>query len=91
MTIGTGYVGRSSVGDNIGPQHLVNWVRIAYDKDATEKFGDFGDIEPWDSTARLAPEIHRAEDAGDTDLSAAMREEIRKVILEELRDLFMGS
>jgi len=44
-----------------------------------------------DSTARLAPEIHRAEDAGDGDLTAAMREEIRKVILEELRDLFMGS
>jgi hypothetical protein len=90
MTIGTGYVGRSSVGDNIGPQHLVNWVRVAYDKDAGETFGDFDGVEPWDSTARLAPEIHRAEDAGG-DISAAMREEIRKVILEELRDLFMGS
>ena len=44
---------------------------------------------PHDSTARLAPEIHRAEDSGD--ISAAMREEIRNVILEELRDLFMGS
>jgi acetaldehyde dehydrogenase / alcohol dehydrogenase len=89
MTIGTGYIGRSSVGDNIGPQHLVNWVRIAYDKDAVETLGDFESIEPWDSTARLAPEIHRVEDLGD--ISAAMREEIRKVILEELRDLFMGS
>jgi acyl-CoA reductase-like NAD-dependent aldehyde dehydrogenase len=91
MTIGTGYVGRSSVGDNIGPQHLVNWVRIAFDKDAAETLGDFDGIEPWDSTARLAPEIHRAEDADAGDISAAMREEIRKVILEELRDLFMGS
>ena len=77
--------------DNIGPQHLVNWVRIAYDKDAAETLGDFEGIEPWDSTARLAPEIHRAADADAGDLSAAMREEIRKVILEELRDLFMGS
>jgi hypothetical protein len=66
-------------------------VRIAYDKDAAEKFGDFKGIEPWDSTARLAPEIHRAEGADAGDISAAMREEIRKVILEELRDLFMGS
>jgi hypothetical protein len=89
MTIGTGYIGRSSIGDNVGPQHLVNWVRIAYDKDAGETLGDFDGVEPWDSTARLAPEIHRAEDADD--ISAAMREEIRKVILEELRDLFMGS
>jgi acyl-CoA reductase-like NAD-dependent aldehyde dehydrogenase len=90
MTIGTGYIGRSSIGDNIGPQHLVNRVRIAYDKDAAEKLGDFDGIEPWDSTARLAPEIHR-DDAEAGDVSAAMREEIRKVILEELRDLFMGS
>jgi len=90
MTVGTGYVGRSSVGDNIGPQHLINWVRIAYDKDAAETLGDFGGIEPWDSTASLAPEIHPADGAGG-DISAAMREEIRKVILEELRDLFMGS
>ena len=89
MTIGTGYIGRSSIGDNVGPQHLVNWVRIAYDKDTAEALGNFDGIEPWDSTARLAPEVHRAEDADD--ISAAMREEIRKVILEELRDLFMGS
>src|SRR5262249_46019361 len=89
MTVGTGYIGRSSVGDNVGPQHLVNWVRIAYDKDAAEKLGDFAGIESWVSTARLAPEIRRAEDADD--ISAAMREEIRRVILEELRDLFMGS
>ena len=91
MTIGTGYVGRSSVGDNIGPQHLVNWVRIAYDKDAAERMGDFEGLEPWDSTARLAPAVHRAADAEADDIGAAMREEIRKVILEELRDLFMGS
>ena len=33
MTIGTGFFGRSSVGENIGPQHLVQWTRIAYGKD----------------------------------------------------------
>jgi acyl-CoA reductase-like NAD-dependent aldehyde dehydrogenase len=30
MTVGTGFFGRSSVGENIGPQHLVQWTRIAY-------------------------------------------------------------
>ncbi|MBD1558158.1 aldehyde dehydrogenase family protein [Vibrio sp. S9_S30] len=41
FTIGTGYFGRSSIGENIGPQHLVHWTRIAYNQDACEKFGDF--------------------------------------------------
>ncbi|NMM43634.1 aldehyde dehydrogenase family protein [Rhodospirillaceae bacterium KN72] len=34
FTIGTGFFGRSSVGENIGPQHLVNWTRIAWHKDS---------------------------------------------------------
>jgi hypothetical protein len=34
MTIGTGFFGRSSVGENIGPQHLVQWTRIAYPRAA---------------------------------------------------------
>lgn len=91
MTIGTGYLGRSSVGDNIGPQHLVNWTRIAYDKDAGESLGDFEGIEPWDSAMRLAPAVGPTERAESSDIAAELREEIRKVILEELRSLFMGS
>lgn len=47
FTIGTGYFGRSSVGENIGPDHLVNWTRIAYPDDAAEPFGDFAGLEPW--------------------------------------------
>ena len=30
FTIGTGFFGRSSVGENIGPKHLVNWSQIAW-------------------------------------------------------------
>ena len=33
MTIGTGYFGRSSVSENVGPQHLVQWTKVAYAKD----------------------------------------------------------
>jgi len=88
MTIGTGFLGRSSVGDNIAPQHLVNWTRIAYDKDAAEAFGDFESLEPWDSTTRLAPAVGAAEPGESPDIAADLREEIRKVILEELRSLF---
>jgi hypothetical protein len=94
MTIGTGFVGRSSVGENIGPQHLMNWSRIAYNKEASESFGDFAHLEPWDVQApdgtegleMPAPRMGR----GDDELGE-MREEIRKVIIEELRSLFMGS
>ncbi|MEZ5775577.1 MAG: aldehyde dehydrogenase family protein [Hyphomicrobiaceae bacterium] len=32
FTIGTGFYGRSSIGENIGPQHLVHWTRIAFHK-----------------------------------------------------------
>ena len=34
MTIGTGFVGRSSLGENLQPKHLINWTRIAYNSDA---------------------------------------------------------
>ena len=34
MTIGTGYFGRSSVAENVGPRHLVQWTRLAYATDA---------------------------------------------------------
>ena len=33
MTIGTGFVGRSSIGENLQPENLLNWSRIAYNSD----------------------------------------------------------
>ncbi|MDQ0320300.1 hypothetical protein QO002_002438 [Pararhizobium capsulatum DSM 1112] len=42
--IGTGYAGRSSVGENIGPQHLVHWTRLAWNSDAAVPFGDFSHV-----------------------------------------------
>src|SRR6185295_859314 len=45
FTIGTGFFGRSSVGENIEPKHLVNWTRIAYNSDPSEAFGDFSGID----------------------------------------------
>jgi acyl-CoA reductase-like NAD-dependent aldehyde dehydrogenase len=88
MTIGTGYIGRSSIGENVGPRHLVNWVRIAYDKDPAEAMGDFSALEPWDEAS--APAGEGAAGRGAADLAEEMREEIRKVILEELRTMFMS-
>ncbi len=46
FTVGTGYFGRSSIGENVGPQHLVHWSRIAYSTDADVRFGNFDNVGP---------------------------------------------
>ena len=38
--IGTGFFGRSSVDVNVGPAQLLQWTRVAYNKDPAEVFGD---------------------------------------------------
>ena len=47
MTIGTGFYGRSSLGENLEPRHLINLTRVAYASDPSEAFGDFTGLEPW--------------------------------------------
>ncbi|MBL8710636.1 MAG: aldehyde dehydrogenase family protein [Rhodospirillaceae bacterium] len=106
FTIGTGYFGSSSVGENVGPQHLVNWTRIAYNEDPAEAFGDFSVLDAWAggpalalgreapmSLGRLQEGADSVQDpmplptssAGTIDEIAILREEIRRMVLEELR------
>jgi acyl-CoA reductase-like NAD-dependent aldehyde dehydrogenase len=100
MTIGTGYAGRSSVGENLRPDHLVNWVRLAHNADASVPMGDFSGLSPWraspgpvpayptPSTAReAAPAV---VSTGSTDADGDLREELRRIIVEELHDLIGG-
>lgn len=47
MTVGTGFVGRSSLGENLEPKHLVNWARIAYNNDPAEVMPSFTGVVPW--------------------------------------------
>jgi hypothetical protein len=83
MTIGTGFFGRSSLGENLEPRHLVNFTRVAYACDPSEPFGDFTGLQPW--TADLAADpVAAPEMPHDVQLA---REEIRRVVLEELREL----
>jgi acetaldehyde dehydrogenase/alcohol dehydrogenase len=108
FTIGTGYFGSSSVGENVGPQHLINWTRIAYNDAPSEAFGEFGGLDAWAggpalALGREAPislgRLQEGADAvqspmpmpqggGETDELALMREEIRRIVLEELRSAF---
>ena len=65
MTIGTGFVGRSSIGENLQPQNLVNWTRIAYNADPGVTMPEFAGITPWRSPAGPVPAYPLASnDAG---------------------------
>ena len=95
FTIGTGFFGRSSVGENIGPQHLIQWTRLAYNSDAAEPFGNYhglssgfsgplpeapADGVPGSSDYRT-PSPRTSEDT----VSGVTRDELRRMIAEELR------
>jgi hypothetical protein len=89
MTVGTGFFGRSSLTENLQPRDLVQWTQVAYTSDPAEPFGDFSGLEPWsaapDRVVLAAAEAAGAGAAsGDGGLS---REELRRLILEELREV----
>ena len=114
MTIGTGFFGGSSVAENLHPSHLVQWTRLAYNRDPAEPFGDFAGLAPWQAPGRArCPRTRWRPTSGATARrrrggggqagqpgpfgtkwflsdAAALREEIRRLILEELSQLAGG-
>jgi acyl-CoA reductase-like NAD-dependent aldehyde dehydrogenase len=111
MTVGTGFAGSSALGENLRPDHLINWGQIAFADDAAP--GRFEHLSPWRSEPLLPAEApipfsqgnppggpaggRRAPVPGvdvafatapgpqaDPGL-AALRAEIRALVLEELR------
>ncbi|MEI6372597.1 MAG: aldehyde dehydrogenase family protein [Actinomycetes bacterium] len=104
MTIGTGFFGRSSVGENLEPKHLVNYTRIAYNADDRERMGDFTALQPWTAPSGPVPAYpHASNERVDsiTHLSTVrpdalggstdeLREEIRRLIIDELTNLMKG-
>jgi acyl-CoA reductase-like NAD-dependent aldehyde dehydrogenase len=94
FTIGTGFFGRSSVGENVGPQHLVNWTRIAHPSDAEEAMEAYSFARP--GLKGPLPEAPSDGVPGKSRPAAAsgrrdgasyheLRDEIRRIIAEELR------
>lgn len=89
FTIGTGFAGRSSIGENLGPQHLVQWTRIAWGTDVPADLSgvDLSAIgtasapaaRPAFATAPAAP--------ASPEPGGFSRDELRRLILEELRGL----
>jgi hypothetical protein len=89
MTVGTGFFGRSSLTENLQPRDLVQWTQVAYTIDPAERFGDFSGLEPWSGMAPRpvpspAPQPRDADAASDAGLT---REELRRMIYEELREV----
>lgn len=84
MTIGTGFAGGSSLTENLTPHHLVQYVRLAYNKEAAEVFGNFEGLDPLNlprpERSRPVPVPVPAADDAD-----AVRRELRRIILEELK------
>jgi acyl-CoA reductase-like NAD-dependent aldehyde dehydrogenase len=103
FTIGTGFFGRSAVGENIEPRHLVNWTRIAYSDEASEPFGNFEGLEPIDMVSdpvlgREAPiSLGKLQEGAEAvvatmgDEVAQLRDEIRRIVLDELRSALRKS
>lgn len=89
MTVGTGFFGRSSLTENLQPRDLVQWTQVAYTNDPSEPFGDFAGLEPWTATPPASPPApptsgtYRVADPHD----AISREDIRRLILDELREI----
>jgi acetaldehyde dehydrogenase/alcohol dehydrogenase len=114
MTIGTGYVGRSSMGENLQPSHLVNPVRLAWNADAAVGLPPLDVAGLWQAPAGPVPPYPYASndprvhdpagfldhdreggggDGGREALSveaAELREEIRRLVVEELRAIVRG-
>lgn len=81
MSLGTGYIGGSSSSENLNPDYFVQWSRVAYPATIFDRFPDFADLVRSDrsreSVVQFAP-----RGAGDL-----LREELRRIVLEELRDV----
>jgi len=85
--IGTGFAGRSSIGENVGPQHLVHWTRIAFGRDVPADLGGIELSPAGTSTAKIAAPmaVHKKP------TQSVDRDELRQLILDELRSLKEGS
>ena len=95
FTVGTGYFGRSTVGENVGPQHLVHWTRMAYNSDDSEQFGNYFGLAPsFDGPLPRAPSdgvpgfsTVRPVETHTPAIDDLSRERLRQIITEELEGL----
>ena len=89
FTVGTGFAGRSSIGENVGPQHLVQWTKIAYGKDEPVNLDgiDLSAVSADRPTTSDKPGVATYDLSQSPEHRDFSRDELRQLILEELRSL----
>jgi acyl-CoA reductase-like NAD-dependent aldehyde dehydrogenase len=100
MTIGTGFFGRSALGENLEPKHLVNITKIAYNADASVPMPSFAGLDPWSAPTGPVPPYPIPSNAYESSVASVLprdqavdgelREEIRRLVIEELRQIIKG-
>ena len=105
FTIGTGYFGRSSIGENIGPKHLIHWTQVAYNSDESAFFGKYqgmnavfpGPLPDAPADGTLGPTDSKNFSARNMASSPQLtsdsisREQLRLIIAEELRNILTSN
>ncbi len=94
FTIGTGFFGRSSIGENVGPQHLVHWTRIAYHSGDEVPFGNYHGLGrgfrgalPTAPADGVPGSSASPQPSAASSLDTATKDELRRLIAAELRDM----
>lgn len=90
MSLGTGYIGGSSSSENLNPEHFVQWSRAAYSTNIFDKFPQFDDLQRSivsDGSAHPGISLGSVASQGKPASTSAVSEELRRIVLEELRDL----
>jgi len=90
--IGTGFAGRSSIGENVGPQHLVHWTKVALptggNHSGRSKVMDSSFQQSTLNLEKPRESLGLADTHNESSLSSSVtRSEIRDLILEELKIL----
>lgn len=92
MTIGTGFAGGSSIGENLRPEHFLNFARVAYHKSESEAFPRLAPHQAADAVAgrKVATRETAVDGSGVPERTPAfeeaeLRRELRRIILEELQ------
>lgn len=82
MSVGTGFVGGSSSGENLNPDHFVQWSRSAYSVDPAVRVPDFSGLQ---SRGRVSEPPSTL--VSESDIGPHIREDLRRIVLEELQHL----
>jgi acyl-CoA reductase-like NAD-dependent aldehyde dehydrogenase len=86
MSVGTGFIGGSSTADNVTPGHLVQWSRTTYAADSSEPFPDFTRLRARNLQSVTGAD-NLAGNLSDEQIRTFIRDDLRRIVLEELRDL----